>query len=51
MDWADYLRDQAAKYRQLAETAENLSVKEELLDLAAICEETANNIEDRMAGG
>ena len=50
MDWADYLRDQAAKYRQLAETAENLSVKEELLDLAAICEETANNIEDRMAG-
>jgi|GraSoiStandDraft_12_1057312.scaffolds.fasta_scaffold887870_2 hypothetical protein len=24
MDWADYLRDQAAKYRQLAETAEEL---------------------------
>jgi len=38
MDWADYLRDQAAKYRQLAETAEELSVKE-LLDWAAICEE------------
>jgi hypothetical protein len=38
MDWADYLRDQAAKYRQLAET-EELSVKEELLDWAAICEE------------
>jgi len=51
MDWADYLRDQAAKYRQLAEMAEDLSVKEELLDLAAICEETANNIEDRMPGG
>ena len=33
MDWADYLRDQAA------ETAEELSVKEELLDWAAICEE------------
>jgi hypothetical protein len=49
MDWADYLRDQAAKYRQLAETAEDLSVKEELLDLAAICEEAANNIEDRMS--
>src|SRR5262249_28521609 len=46
MDWADYPRDQSAKYRQLAETAEDLSVKEELLDLAAICEETANNIED-----
>ena len=51
MDWADYLRDQAAKYRQLAETAEDLSVRQELLDLAAICEETANNIEDRMPGG
>ena len=51
MDWTDYLRDQATKYRQLAETAEDLSVKEELLDLAAICEETANNIEDRMPGG
>ena len=38
MDWADYLRDQAAKYWQLAETAE-ASVKEELLDLAATCEE------------
>jgi hypothetical protein len=36
MEWADYLRDQAVKYRQLAETAEDLSVKEELLDLAAI---------------
>jgi hypothetical protein len=51
MAWADYLRDQAAKYRQLAETAEDLSVKQELLDLAVICEETANNIEDRMPGG
>jgi hypothetical protein len=50
MDWADYLPDQAAKYRQLAETAEDLSVKQELLDLAAICEEAANNIEDRMPG-
>ena len=51
MDWPDYLRDQAAKYRQLAETAQGLSVKQELLELAAICEEAVNNIEDRMAGG
>jgi hypothetical protein len=51
MDWADYLRDQAAKYRQLAETAEDLPAMQELLDLAAICEEAANNIEDRMPGG
>jgi hypothetical protein len=51
MDWADYLRDEAAKYRQLAETAEDVSIKQELLDLAAVCEEAANNIEDRMPGG
>jgi hypothetical protein len=24
MDWGDYLRDEAAKYRQLAETAKEL---------------------------
>jgi hypothetical protein len=51
MDWADYLRDEAAKFRQLAETAEDPSIKQELLDLAAVCEEVANNIEDRMPGG
>jgi hypothetical protein len=45
------LLDQAAKYRQLAETAEDLRIKQELLDLAGICEEVANNIEDRLPGG
>ena len=29
--WADYLRDEAAKYRQLAEAAEELSIKQEPL--------------------
>jgi hypothetical protein len=51
MDWADYLRDEAAKYGQLAESAEELSIKQELLDLAAVCEEAADNIEDRIPGG
>ena len=51
MDWANYLRDEAAKYRQLAETAEDLATKQELLELAAVCEEAANNIEDRIPGG
>jgi hypothetical protein len=51
MDWADYLRDETAKYGQLAESAEELSIKQELLDLAAVCEEAADNIEDRMPGG
>jgi hypothetical protein len=38
MDWGDYLRDEAAKYRHLVETAEDPLVKQELLDVAAVCE-------------
>ena len=51
MEWDDYLRDEAAKYRQLSETAEDALVKQEFLDLAAVCEEVANNIEDRLPSG
>jgi hypothetical protein len=51
MDWDDYLRHEAAMYRQLAEKAENVLGKEELLDLAAVCEEVADSIEDRLTGG
>jgi hypothetical protein len=51
MEFDEYLRDQAAKYRQLAEKAEDSFIIKELLDLAAICEEVANNIEDRLTGG
>ena len=51
MDYEDYLRDQAVKYRQLAEVAEDSFVKSELLELAAICEEVANRVEDRMTAG
>lgn len=50
MDWDDYLRHEAAIYRQLAEKTENVG-KQELLDLAAVCEEVANSIEDRLTGG
>jgi hypothetical protein len=51
MDWGDYLRDEAAKYQQLAEMAVDPLVKQELLDLAAVCEEVANNIGDRLPSG
>ncbi len=51
MNFDDYLRDEARKYRQLAEQADDPLIKEELLELAAICEEVANNIEDRMTAG
>jgi hypothetical protein len=47
----DYLRDQAIKYRQLAETTDDPFIKEELIDLAAVCEEIANEIEDRLTAG
>jgi hypothetical protein len=49
MDWPDYLRDQAARYRQLAEHADDPVVKNELLELASV--EVANNIEDHLTGG
>jgi hypothetical protein len=51
MDWDDFLRHEAAMYRQLAEKAENVLSKQELFDLAAVCEEVANTIEDRLTGG
>jgi len=36
MDWADYLRDQAAMYRKLAEQTDDPVVKKELLELASV---------------
>ena len=50
MDWADYLRDQAVKYRQLAEQTDDPVVKHELLALAFVCDEVADNIEDHLTG-
>jgi hypothetical protein len=50
-EWADYLRDQAATYRQLAEQTDDPVVKNEMLELASVCEEVANNIEDHLTGG
>jgi hypothetical protein len=49
--YSDYLREEAAKYRELAEKAQDALVKKELLELANICEEVANNIDDRRASG
>ncbi len=51
MDFDDYLRDQAEKFRQLAEKAEDSFVKQELIELASVCEEVANHIEDRLPAG
>jgi hypothetical protein len=38
MELADYLRDQAVMYRQLAERSDNPVVKNEMLELASVCE-------------
>ena len=51
MDFDDYLRDEARKYRQLAEDARDPLSKQELLELADVCDEVANNIEDRLTAG
>ena len=51
VDWDDYLRDEAQKYRKLAEQAEDPLIKQELPELADVCEWVANNIEDHMTAG
>ena len=51
MDYSDYLREQAAEYRQLAEASGDPTVREDLFESAAICEEVANDVDDRRAGG
>jgi len=51
MEYSDYLREQAANYRKLADEATDPVVRKELLDLATVCEEAADNIEDHLTGG
>jgi hypothetical protein len=51
MEYSDYLRDQAAEFRQLAEASGDPSVRMDLFESAAICEEVADDVDDRRAGG
>lgn len=48
---SDYLRDEAAKYLELAKSENDVFVKNELLQLAGICEEVANDLDDRRVSG
>ncbi|MEA2920445.1 MAG: hypothetical protein QOF07_408 [Bradyrhizobium sp.] len=50
-DWPDSLRGQASMYRKLAEQTDDPFVKNELLELASVCEEVAANIEDHLTDG
>jgi len=51
MEYDQYLREQAVEYRQQSEITQDPSAKQELLELAAVCERVANRIEDRLPGG
>ena len=51
MDYSDYLRDQVAEYRRLAEAADDPIVREDLFESAAIYEEVANDLDDRRVSG
>jgi hypothetical protein len=51
MNFDDYLRDKAANYRELVECADDILSGQELLELAAVCEEVANTMEDSMTAG
>ena len=48
---SDYLREQAAKYLELAKTEDNSLSKKESLQLAEICQEVANDMDDRRMSG
>ena len=48
---SDYYREEAAKYRELADMAKDAATKQELLELAAACEAIADNIDDLRANG
>jgi hypothetical protein len=48
---SDYYREQAAKYRELAEGAKDAATKQEFLELAAACDEVADKIDDCRASG
>jgi hypothetical protein len=48
---SDYYREEAAKYRKLAEATLDAVKKQELLEMAAACEEVADTIDDRRASG
>jgi hypothetical protein len=50
-DWLNYLQDRAAMCRKLVEQAGDPFVKTEMLALASVCEEIADNIEDHLTGG
>jgi len=48
---SDYYREEAAKYRELADMTKDEATRQELLELAVACEGIADNIDDLRASG
>ncbi|MGN6573468.1 MAG: hypothetical protein ACTHLO_18840 [Pseudolabrys sp.] len=48
---SDYYREQAARYRELAERAKKPAVKQEFIELADACDESADKMDDCLASG
>ncbi len=51
MHYSDYLREEAARYRKLAEYAREDRERQEYLELAEVCDEVAGKIDDLRASG
>jgi hypothetical protein len=51
MEDAAFWREQGAKFRERAESVVDETLMAELLELAEICEEVAESIEDRAPAG
>jgi hypothetical protein len=51
MHYSDYLREQAARYRELARTAPDNPSRQEYLELAEVCEEVAERVDSLRASG
>jgi hypothetical protein len=50
-EYSDYLREQAAKYLDLAAKEEDSFAQKEFLEMAGICEQVANDMDDRRLSG
>jgi hypothetical protein len=50
-EYSDYLRDEAIKYRELAEKDKDFFAIKEFPELADICEKVANDMDDRRVSG
>ena len=48
---SDYYREQAARYRELAEAALDPAARQEFLELAVACEDAADKMDDCRASG